>query len=122
MSIFIIEDDEIMARCIARALGPALGTAQAPIRFFSNALSAMDAISEGDLPDLIFLDVLLDGPDGFTFLNEVVSYPDTATIDVVLVTSLALQGRDLSSYGVVGVLSKDTMTPPEIRSYVKTAV
>ncbi len=110
--IYIIDDDEIMAECIARAC-------KEETRVFSNAIEAMNGISGGELPSLIFLDVLLDGPDGFTFLNEMVSYPDTAKVPVVIVTSLDLQGRDLRGYGVVRILHKDTMTPKEIRGCVE---
>ena len=109
--IFIIDDDWTMARCIERA-------AKAPARIFSNGIEAMAAISEGELPEMIFLDILLDGPDGFTFLNELVSYSDTRKIPIVIVSSFDFSGRDLSSYGVIGFLNKDTMTPEEIKSYV----
>ena len=63
--------------------------------------------------------MLLDGPDGFTFLNEMCSYLDTAQIPVVLVSSLDLKQKDLSRYGVVGVLLKEEMMPEDIKRYVK---
>lgn len=109
--IYIIDDDEVMARCLARACG------EAETAVYSNAYDAMSALDE-HLPDLILLDVLLDGPDGFTFLHELVSYKDTADIPVVIITSLDVAKSDLSAYGVVGVLSKDEMTPQDIRGYV----
>ena len=108
--IFIIDDDKIMAECIARACN-------APTKIFTNAIEAMSAIDD-DLPKMIFLDILLDGPDGFTFLNELSSYNDTAAIPVVVVSSLDFENQDLSDYGVVGFLDKDTMTPQEIAKYV----
>lgn len=109
--IFVIDDDEIMAGLIARAVSPR------PTRIFSNAFTAISALSDGKLPTLIFLDILLDGPDGFTFLNELASYADTVQIPIVVVSSLALRLKDLTSYGVVGVLSKETMTPDDIKVY-----
>ncbi len=108
--IFVIDDDKIMAECIVRAC-------KKPAKIFSNAIEAMDAISDGELPELIFLDILLDGPDGFTFLNELISYDDTAKIPIVIVSSLNLEGRDLSIYGVVGILNKEKMLPGEIKDY-----
>ena len=111
--IYVIDDDEIMANCIARACGGA------EVRVFGNVIEAMNRIAGGEMPDLIFLDILLDGPDGFTFLNELVSYADTVKIPVVIVTSLELGGKDLSAYGVVGVLDKSTMVPEEIKGYVQ---
>lgn len=110
--IFVIDDNYEMAECIARAAGGV------EVKIFSNAIEAMDALDDG-LPSLIFLDILLDGPDGFTFLNELATYPDTEKIPVVIVTSLDVDGSGLASYGVVGVLNKDTMLPKEIRGYVE---
>lgn len=110
--IFIIDDDKIMAECIARACEPN------ETQIFTNAIDAVNALNN-DLPDLIFLDILLDGPDGFTFLNEIVSYSDTAKIPVIIVSSLEFNNQDLSSYGVVSVLDKNKMTPREIKNYVE---
>lgn len=111
--IFVIDDDEIMCECIKRACG-----SDARVLLFSNAIEAMKEIDKTGVPNLIFLDVLLDGPDGFTFLNELSSYSDTVRIPVVIVTSFNLDGKDLLEYGVVGVLDKDTMKPEEIFDYV----
>lgn len=113
--IFVIDDDKVMGECVARAC-------REDVRLFANAIEAMEALSDGMMPDLIFLDILLDGPDGFTFLNEMASYSDTAKIPVVVVTSLDLGGQDLSVYGVVGMLSKETMRPEEVREYVEKYV
>ena len=109
--IFVIDDDKIMAECIVRAC-------KKPAKIFTNAIEAMDAISDGELPELIFLDILLDGPDGFTFLNELISYDDTVKIPIVIVSSLDFKEQDLSVYGVVGVLDKEKMIPREIKDYV----
>ena len=110
--IFIIEDDEIMAECIASAIAPHKH------RIFSNGVEAMAALDD-NLPNLIFLDILLDGPDGFTFLNELASYTDTAKIPVVIVSSLNFKDSDLSSYGVVGQLDKATMNLEDIKAYAQ---
>lgn len=111
--IFVVEDDKIMAKCIMRAC---LGY---DVRVFFNAIEAMGEISNNIIPELIFLDIMLDGPDGFTFLNELVSYTDTAKIPIVIVSSLDFDNVDLSIYGVVGVLNKDTMVPEDIKRYAK---
>ncbi len=110
--IFVIDDDKVMAECVAMAAGEKTS-------IFSNAIETMNKIAEGIIPDLIFLDILLDGPDGFTFLNELVSYSDTAKIPVVIISSLDFSNKDLSAYGVVGYLNKDSMMPKEIRKYVE---
>lgn len=138
--IFIIEDEPIMAECLARAAriaieklfasmqGDNAGNAgyynnpsRCEINIFPNAIFAMSALSR-QLPDLILLDILLDGPDGFTFLNELMSYPDTVKIPIILASSLDLSRQDLTDYGVVGILNKDTMTPQEISDLVHRAL
>ena len=110
--IYIIEDDVLMAECIAEACKGY------ETKIFSNALAAMNAVAE-KVPDLIFLDILLTGPDGFTFLNELISYEDTQKIPVVIISSLNFKNQDLSIYGVVGTLDKTTMLPEDIKDYAK---
>ena len=107
--IFVVDDDEIMAECIARAT-------KRETQIFHNAIEAMSALEDG-LPELIFLDILLDGPDGFTFLNELMSYQDTAKIPVVIVTSLDINIEKMLDYGVVGIIKKENMLPSEIKKY-----
>lgn len=110
--IFIVDDDREMAECIKLACG------DKKVKIFSDAISAISALDAENLPDLIFLDVLLDGPDGFTFLNELASYSDTAKIPVVIISSLDLRNRTLGNYGVVGVLDKTKMTPKDIQEFL----
>lgn len=108
MRILILEDDPVMAACFRlnlAALDPTL-----EIATFTDAVAAMSDLSES-LPDLILLDILLPGPDGFTFLNELISYSDTATIPVILISSLDFHHQDLSHYGIRAIFSKDTLTP-----------
>lgn len=109
--IFVIDSDIEMAKCVARACEGH------DVKIFSDAVVAMQAISE-KVPELIFLDVMLVGPDGFSLLNEMISYTDTAKVPVVIVSDLNFDKVDLNVYGVVGVLNKDMMTPAEVKEYV----
>lgn len=118
--IYIIEDEPIMADCIASAI---MGVAEDPVEIavFNDGVSAMATMNE-KLPDVVLLDVMLTGPDGFAFLNEMISYPDTAKIPVVLISSLDLSRRNLEHYGVKQVLDKAKMTPEDIYAAIKTAL
>lgn len=118
-TIFIIDDDELFADCIKSAVQKSAQNLE--IKTFKNAIDAMGSL-ESPLPSLIFLDILLPGADGFTFMNELTSYPDTAQIPIVLVTSLTLPETDLSIYGVRGILNKETMKPEEVTDYVHRLV
>lgn len=133
-TVFIIEDDSLMAECLARAVvhtfpSPFISPQQAStsyqnaptIKIFPDAVSATAALAD-NLPNLILLDVLLNGPDGFTFLNEIISYSDTAQIPVILVTSLNLADGNLEHYGVRAILNKDIMTPTDIQEAVRAAL
>ncbi len=109
--IFVIDDNIEMAECIARATGEECA-------IFSNVIEAMNALDEKGLPQMILMEVILTGPDGFTFLNEISSYTDTAKVPVVLVTSVKMPEVDFSEYGVVKILNKETMEPRDIRAVV----
>ena len=111
--IFIIDDDYEIIECISRFCGK-------PTRGFTNVIDAINALDDG-LPELIFLDVLLDGPDGFTFLNEIASYSDTIRIPVVIITTLNLKHESLVSYNVIKILNKATMTPKDIQEVIENA-
>ena len=113
--IFIIDDDPIMAECIESACKPYA------TKIFPNAIDAIHSLGD-TLPELIFLDIMLDGPDGFTFLNELASYSDTSRIPVVIISSLGLADCHLEEYGVVGILNKATMLPADIRKYAEDYV
>lgn len=115
--IMIIEDDLLMANCVKKACRKQKEKAE--VLIFANALEAMEKLDFRNLPELIFLDILLVGPNGFTFLNELASYEETRNIPIVVISSLELSDVDLSGYGVVGVLNKATMVPEKIMNYVE---
>ena len=114
--IFIIDDDEMFADCIKKTIKKVDKNLE--VIMFKNIIDAMNSLDE-NLPSLIFLDILLPGPDGFTFLNEIMSYPDTSKIPIILITSLNLEKIDLIVYGIKGILKKDKMKPEEIKVYVE---
>lgn len=110
---YVIEDNEIMSELMARYLR---GITE--VKTFNDVISAISRISD-DKPDMIFLDVLLTGPDGFTFLNEIVSYEDTAKIPVVIVSSLDLKAESLKNYNVIKIIKKEEMIPDDIKDIAR---
>lgn len=109
--IFIIDSDVEMSTCLARACDGY------KTRVFHNAIDAMQGLNDV-LPELILMDIMLTGPDGFSFLNELISYDDTSKIPVVITSELDLTSVDLSVYNVVGALNKDTMRPEDVKKYI----
>ena len=110
---YIIEDNEIMSNLFTRSLKGVTET-----KIFHDAISAVSEIST-DRPDLIFLDILLTGPNGFTFLNEIISYEDTGKIPIVIISSLDLKIEELKNYNVVKVLNKETLVPNDLRTVAR---
>lgn len=119
-SIFIIEDDPDFAEIYQKHLKR--NFPEIPLQIFYNAIEANAAfseLSEEELPSLIILDVLLTGPDGFTLLNELLSYPETSQIPVLLISSLNLGQMSLHAYNVRAILNKETFTPADFVDQVQ---
>ena len=118
--IFIIEDDPDFAEIYQKHLKR--NFPEIPLQIFYNAIEANAAFSElreDELPSLIILDVLLTGPDGFTLLNELLSYPETSQIPVLLISSLNLAKFSLHAYNVRAILNKETFTPADFVAKIK---
>ena len=118
--IFIIEDDPDFAEIYQKHLKR--NFPEIPLQIFYNAIEANAAfseLSEEELPSLIILDVLLTGPDGFTLLNELLSYPETSQIPVLLISSLNLGQMSLQAYNVRAILNKETFTPADFVDQVQ---
>lgn len=132
VKVFIIEDDVMMAECLELATLNGLRKLQSSypdklatdnystytVSKFTNIFDATQAINQS-LPDLIILDILLSGPDGFSLLNELMTYNDTAAIPIIVVSSLDLNQQNLAHYGVVRVFQKESMTPLQLSSAIQ---
>ena len=82
--ILMVDDDEgflLAAGCLLEAAGYDVTPA-------SSAAQARDRL-KADRPDLILLDVLMPGEDGFTFADALAQDEGLSTIPVVLVTAVA---------------------------------
>lgn len=118
--IFIIEDDPDFAEIYQKHLTRYFP--EIPQQVFYNAIEANAAfseLSEEELPSLIILDILLTGPDGFTLLNELLSYPETSQIPVLLISSLNLGQMSLQAYNIRAILNKETFTPEDFLNKVQ---
>ena len=113
--ILIVEDDQILAENFSRIFRNDFKVFQA-----ENASEAIFEIDK-NMPDLIFLDVLLSEHSAFSLLNELQSYADTAKIPVVICSNLAddLDLKSLEKYGVKMIFDKSKSRPREILAKVK---
>ena len=113
LEFFILEDDPIFARLFSKSLCRAFP--DSTVSTFENAIDAINALPDDCTPpSVIILDILLTGPDGFTFLNEIASYSDLSNIPIIIVSSLNFPMQTLESYNVKKILNKATMTPQDL--------
>lgn len=112
--ILIVDSDEVFGECVIETLKKNKFDGH----LSRNAITAINEIESG-VPSLVFLDPILTGPDGFTFLNEMASYADTMNVPVVIVSEKDFSKFDLSEYNVVGILDKNKMKPKEILDYAR---
>ena len=82
-NIWVIDDDET-ALLLA---GEVLTEAGFHVRTFTNAPSAL-AAAQSKIPDLIVVDVIMPGMDGFEFCTRLRSLPQGAVVPILVTTSL----------------------------------
>jgi len=117
--ILIVEDDRFLRELIVQNL----------IKEGYETIEAVDG-EEGvkktkeEKPDLILLDLILPGIDGFEVLTRVKSDPAAASIPVIILSNLG-QKDDVErglKLGVSGYLIKAHFTPSEIIDKIKSVL
>jgi CheY-like chemotaxis protein len=100
----LIVDDSRSARVILGRMLEGYGLAVDPAESAEQALEYLKQTR----PDVIFMDHLMPGMDGFQAVQVIKSNPDTATIPVVMYTSQEgeLYASQARALGAVGVLPK----------------
>ena len=113
--VLVVDSDEVVGGCLIRTFEKNKVSGH----LSKNAIEAIDYVDEKGAPEIVFLDVMLTGPDGFTFLNEMASYADTMKVPIVIMSEKDFSGFNLVEYNVVGFLDKNTMKPEEVLNYVR---
>lgn len=114
--IMWVEDDQFLNDIIARKL------ALTNCVFFHSAEGeeALRIINK-EMPDIIMLDIILSGMDGFEILRRVKADPKTKHIPVILLSNLG-QENDIKkgkNLGAICFMVKATVTPNEIIDQIK---
>ncbi|OGL97298.1 hypothetical protein A2318_01405 [Candidatus Uhrbacteria bacterium RIFOXYB2_FULL_45_11] len=81
--LLIVEDDALLSR----ALADAFATENFDIIRVANGLEVQETV-EKKIPDVILLDLILPGLDGFAVLKQLKSDTKTSAIPVVIVSNL----------------------------------
>jgi CheY-like chemotaxis protein len=106
-----VEDDQFLNDIIARKLS----ATKAVFLNASDGEEALKIISE-EMPDIVMLDIILSGMDGFEVLSEIKNNPKTKHIPVIMLSNLGQPGDVAKgeSLGASLFLIKATVTPNEI--------
>jgi two-component system sensor histidine kinase/response regulator len=111
-----VEDDQFLNDIIARKLA----TTKCVFFHASEGEEALKIISR-EMPDIVMLDIVLSGMDGFEILRRIKSDPKVQHIPVILLSNLG-QASDIEkgkNLGAVRFLIKATVTPNEILDQIK---
>jgi len=117
--IMWVEDDKFLSDILAKKLAT-----EGPLLF--HAVNAEEAfkILEKETPDIILLDIMLSGVDGFGILKEIKSDPKNKDIPVIILSNLG-QKNDIETgtkLGAAKFLIKATVTLDEIMSEIKKII
>lgn len=111
-----VEDDQFLNDIITRKL-----STTKCVFFHANEGEEALKIINKEMPDIIMLDIILSGMDGFEILRRIKSDSKIKNIPVIILSNLG-QASDIEkgkSLGAVRFLVKATVTPNEIVDQIK---
>ena len=117
--ILIVEDDEFLRELISQKLvkeGYDIGS----------AIDGEEGVKKikDEKPDLVLLDLILPGIDGFEVLTQMKEMPSTSSIPVIILSNLG-QKEDIErglKLGAADYLIKAHFTPGEIIEKIKSII
>lgn len=115
--ILIIEDDKFLRELIIRKLS---GEKDFQVVSAVDGESGLKVFKE-ERPDLVLLDLILPGIDGFEVLSKVKQEPDLSSVPVIILSNLG-QRDDVErgmKLGAVDYMVKAHFTPNEIVDKIK---
>jgi diguanylate cyclase (GGDEF)-like protein len=115
--IMVADDDRINTLIISNALKGEFEVVAA-----GTGIEVLDRVAAGDI-DLVLLDVVMPGLDGFDVCRRLKSDPATATVPVIFVTSLEESADETKGFavGAVDYIMKP-IRPSIVRARVRTHV
>ena len=117
--ILLVEDDKFLSELISKKLI----SEGFVVNLAFEGEGALD-MAKKDQPDLILLDIILPGMDGFEILTKLKQDAGLATIPVMMISNL-MQQEDIDkalSLGAVEYLVKSQFTSDEIMDKIKSVV
>ena len=93
--ILVVDDDVSFVRLVERILQGA----GYEVLIATNGLSALKTVRD-DKPDLVLLDIMLPGVDGFEICRRLRDTPDTAQVPVLIVSSKSRESDKSEAFDV----------------------
>jgi signal transduction histidine kinase len=116
-TVLVVDDDE----SFRDRIGSLLGEFTDAVRYAADGRAALDAVAE-DRPGIVFLDLYMPGMNGREVLGVLRDKADLREIPVVVVTSAAPDGLDLSSAGLgAALLPKSQLSVETLRLAITEA-
>lgn len=115
--ILIVEDDELLAK----ALADALGEAGYGVTVVGDGSQAMEALGS-ETPDLIYLDIMLPGESGYDILAKLKADDTLMRIPVVMLTNLGQMSEinKAMDYGAMDYVVKANIDLDKLVELTKT--
>ncbi len=115
--ILLVEDDPETRRMMARALEKA----GSDVAIAENGQEALNRVSEST-PDLILLDLLMPGMDGFEFLDRFRKTPAAGKVPIISVTGKDLTKKDEDRLrgAVTRIVKKGTRSQDDLLSEIRS--
>jgi signal transduction histidine kinase/CheY-like chemotaxis protein len=118
-TVLVVDDDPAILNMHSRLI-------EQTGRQVLNARNGREALEliEGQLPDLILLDLIMPEMDGFAVLDELQAKESTRNIPVIILTAHVLSEADLErcNRGVASILGKGLFTTEETLKHVEAAL
>ena len=118
--VFIVEDDSFLQGLISRKLK----AENFDVFIASSATEGMKLIDGGLVPDLIILDLLLPGMDGFEFLTNIHAKTALKTTPVIVFSNLS-EEKDIKKakdLGITEFMVKANFTLDELSLKIKSVL
>ena len=118
--ILLVEDDKFLSEILVKRLGE---SGEFDIKLSETSQKALDLL-EQETVDLILLDLILPGMDGFEFLKRAKDNPKISTIPIIVLSNLSQETEieKAKNLGAKDYLIKANFTTKEIIEKIKVFI
>lgn len=118
--VFIVDDDKFLLDMYALKFNE-VGF---EVRAVGSGADALDALTDGFAPDIMLLDVVMPGMDGFELLKNIKEKKLAPSAKIIILSNIGQEndierGKKLGAYGYI---VKASVTPTEVVEKVKVAL